>query len=288
MQFHEYNIDDNYKSVYLYLKKHGFSENYITNLRKSWGFINVNNEIVNINKPLEIGDTLKINANPNTKTSIMHCILPLDIVYEDDFYLIVNKPSGLATMPSRSHYTENLSGAICYYMGKKTDNFVLRIINRLDKDTAGLIIVAKDSISQKELNNVKKTYHALCHGKIDESLTINSPIETTLNKLNYNNNKRIISTQGKEATTFVKPIKYIEKYDISLIELNLKHGRTHQIRVHMSSINHPLLGDIIYGEENSLINHTALVCKTLEFIHPFTNKKIFLDIPYPEDFKALI
>lgn len=292
-------IDRDCKSIYIFLKQHGFSENYIKNLRKVEGFLRVNNETVFINHALKTGDKLEINANPNTKSSIMRCIIPLDIVFEDEFYLIVNKPSGLATMPTRSHYTKNLAGAICNYMDKKDPNFVLRIINRLDKDTAGLIIVAKDSVAQKELKTIEKFYHALCVGKIERAITIDKPIATLINQYGYNENKRVISNDGQEATTFVNPIKYYKEKNMTLISCNLIHGRTHQIRVHLSSINHPLIGDKLYGNEtyfisglqkqySTFLNHTALVCKSISFTHPFTNNLIKLEIDYPEDIKNLI
>lgn len=284
----QYIIEKDYKSIYLYLKQHNFAENFIKNLRKKEGYILINNHTAFINAPLKKDDCLKINANPNTKTSIMHCILPLDIVYEDEFYLIVNKPAGLATMPSRSHYAQNLAGAICEYMDKKEENFVLRIVNRLDKDTCGLVVIAKDSIAQKDLIVKEKIYHALCLGKIDHPITIQKPIQTVQNEYNFNQHKRIISDCGKAATTSVVPIKYIKNKDISLIQLTLQHGRTHQIRLHLSSIGHPLLGDCLYGQSSNLIEHAALICKAITLFHPYKQTDITLQVDYPQDFKELL
>lgn len=297
MRNQKFVVDKDYKSIYIFLKQHGFSENYIKNLRKVEGFLRINNEIVYINHPLKTSDILEINASPNTKSSIMHCILPINIVFEDDYYLIVDKPSGLSTMPNRSHYIQNLAGAICNYMDEKDPNFVLRIVNRLDKDSSGLVIVAKDSVAQKELKDVQKIYHALVIGKIDRPITIDKPIATLLNQDGYNQHKRVISKDGKEAITFVTPIKYYTDKEMSLISCQLIHGRTHQIRVHLSSIGHPLLGDNLYGsnplcytkrESNPTLDHTALICKRLSFIHPFTQQKIELEVDYPEDFANLI
>ena len=245
MKYQKFQIKKKYSSIYYFLKDQGFAENFITNLRKSWGNFKVNGEIVNIRKPLSINDVLEINSNPNKKTTIMQCRLPLDVVYEDEYYLLVNKPSGLSCMPSRSHYTHNLAGAICNYMKDKDDNFVLRIINRLDKDTAGIIIVAKDSISANKIKNIKKIYHAICVGKIEKNLKIEKKIKT-ITQNGKNEHKRIISEDGKEAVTFVTPIAYTDKH--SLISLILEHGRTHQIRLHLSSIDHALLGDTLYDK----------------------------------------
>ena len=287
MKYQEYKIDKNYKSIYIYLKDKSFSENYIKNLRKTWGNLLINKQIVNISHPLSYGDSLQINSNPNNKTNIQHCILPLDIVFEDEYYLLINKPSGLSCMPNKSHYSNNLSGAIAHYMANKDDNFVVRILNRLDKDTAGIIIVAKDSIAQKEIQNVQKTYHAICHGIVDSPQTINKPIKTIAEN-GINQHKRIVADDGQEATTFVRPLKNNKTTNRSLIELNLIHGRTHQIRVHLSSINHPLLGDEIYGEKSDLISHTALICKKITFDHPFANKTLSFEVDYPDDFKNII
>lgn len=287
MKFQKYTIKKDFPSVYIFLKEHSFSENYIKNLRRVWGNIIINDTIVNINAKLKIGDTLKINSNPNLKTSIKHCILPLDIVFEDEYYLLINKPSGISCMPNKSHYSNNLSGAIAHYMASKDDNFVVRILNRLDKDTAGIVIVAKDSISQKEIKNVEKTYHAICKGIIPSPLTIDKPIKT-ISENGINQHKRIIANDGQEATTFVRPIKSNCDINLSLIKLELIHGRTHQIRIHLSSIQHPLLGDELYGEKSEIINHSALICKQVSFYHPFLNKVLSFEVDYPDDFKEIL
>ena len=292
-KYRTYMITKTFKSVYHFLKDNRFSENYITNLRKETGNIKVNGHDVTIRKELFPGDKLDININPNTKTSIMRCILPLNIVYEDEYYLIVNKPAGLPCMPSKSHYSCNLAGAICYYMDSKDDNFTLRIINRLDKDTEGLIIVAKDSISQKEIKDINKTYYAICEGIIDKDIVINKKIKT-VSKGKINEHKRIIAEDGQSAITHLFPIKSLEisnnnlKTMITLVKIILEHGRTHQIRVHLSDIGHPLLGDALYGTKSNLINHTALACSELNFFHPFLNKKLSFSISLSEDINRII
>lgn len=292
-KYRTYIITKPYKSVYHFLKDNQFSENYITNLRKEMGNIRVNDEEVTIRKMLFPNDKLEINVNPNTKTSIMHCIIQLDIVYEDDYYLIVNKPTGLPCMPSKSHYSCNLAGAICYYMDSKDDNFTLRIINRLDKDTEGLIIVAKDSISQKEIKDINKTYCAICEGVIEKDIVVNKKIKTVSHG-KLNEHRRIIAADGQSAITFIAPVKSLEILNngsqemITLIKVTLKHGRTHQIRVHLSSIGYPLLGDTLYGTKSDLISHTALICSEISFYHPFLNKTLTFSVPLSNDFKKII
>ena len=151
-----YAITKDYQSIYYFLKENGFSENYISNLRKVWGFIKLNGTITNTRGRLKNVDILEIEASPNNKTNIQNCEMPLDVVFEDEYYLLINKPSGISCMPNKSHYHNNLAGAICNYF-KNEESFVLRIINRLDKDTAGLMLIAKDSIAQKDIKNIIMT-----------------------------------------------------------------------------------------------------------------------------------
>ena len=283
--FSSYKITKDYDSVYYFLKDNGFSENFITNLRKVKGYILIDNQIATTKSFLPKNATLSICNNPNQKTTIMHCILPLDIVYEDAYYLLVNKPSGISTMPNRSHYSENLGGAICHYLQNNQPDFTLRILNRLDKDTSGLVLVAKNSIAQKDIKNIEKTYLALCEGVIDEPCTISKPILTVRNN-GVNQQKRVVSEQGQAATTFVEPIKTIE--NTTLLSITLKQGRTHQIRLHLSSIGHPLVGDALYGKASDRINHAALCCNKLSFYHPYLKKKLSFSAPLPQDFLSLI
>ena len=283
MALRKYEINERFENVYYFLKNNSFSENYISNLRKNWGYIRLNGQIVNIKAPLNKNDILEIEASPNKKTEIKKCDLPLNIVFEDEYYLLINKPSGISCMPNKSHYNMNLAGAICNYF--KDENFVLRIINRLDKDTAGLILIAKDSIAQKDVRDIQKSYLAICEGKIDKPVVIDKKILTICHD-GINERKRIISEQGKEAKTFVKPLKFNEKY--SFIELSLEFGRTHQIRLHLSSIGHPLVGDELYGRKSELISHTALVCNKLIFFHPYRKETLSFEIPLPDDIQMII
>mgnify|MGYP005771784563 FL=1 len=284
--YQNFKIDKDYKSVYFFLKENSFSENFITNLRKQAGFILINENIANTASALKKSDVLSVISNPNRKTTIMQCILPLDIVFEDAYYLLINKPSGLSTMPNKSHYTNNLAGAICYYMSQKDPNFTLRVVNRLDKDTSGLVLVAKSALALKELSSFEKKYHAICEGIIDKDMVVDQPI-LTIQENGINNRKRVISPDGQKATTYIRPLKQLND-NLSLIELILVHGRTHQIRVHLSSIGHPLLGDELYGSKSPKIDHTTLICKEVSFYHPYLKKTLSFSAPYPDDFKLII
>ncbi len=276
-------------TIYTYLKTNGYSENYLKNLRKQMGFIKLNNQDCIITTLVNENDVISVNVNPNTKTSIYSCIIPLDIVYEDDDILAVNKPSMLPTMPSKSHFKYNLSGAVLNYMENKIPNFVVRIVNRLDKEACGIVLICKNSLASNFLNkeeNTKKTYYAFCKGNLTKDSIIDTNILTEINQFGYNSNKRKTSTiSGKKAKTYVELVKNFKDY--CLVKITLEHGRTHQIRVHLSSINHPLLGDTLYGEKSNLISHTALICKEIEFTHPTTLKTVKLSIPFPSEFNKL-
>ena len=285
MKYETFYIDRKYDYIYYYLKDQGFSEVYISALRSKRGLILKNNEIATTRTPLEEGDVLSIAMNIRKKSSFKTNNYPLEIVFEDDYLLVVNKPAGLTTSPSRSHYDENLAGAILNYMQEKDPDFVVRILNRLDKDTSGLVVIAKDIYTYSKLKKIKKKYYALCEGIIDKNMTLDYPIETISNN-GINQLRRIVSPLGKPAKTFVTPIKIYKDY--TLIEVSLENGRTHQIRVHLSYIGHPLIGDEVYGQQSDKISHTALICHEISFNHPKTNEKIVLQVDFPEDFKKLL
>ena len=274
------------ENIYTYLKANGYSENYLKNLRKQKGFIKLNGNICFINQPVKNNDVICVNDNPNTKTCINSCNIPLDIVFEDDQVLAINKPSGLATMPSRSHYDYNLSGGLVNYFG---DDFVVRIVNRLDKEASGIVLVACNSLASNFLNkyqNVKKTYYALLEGNLSSDIVIEKNIHTIC-KNGKNEVKRIVSdTLGKPAKTEVYLIKNYDGY--CLVKINITFGRTHQIRVHLSSVGHALLGDKLYGKKSNLISHTALCLKEVEFVHPLSQSVVKLSIDLPQDMQKLV
>ena len=284
MKIECFNIERDFEGVYYFLKEKGFSEKTITLLRKERGLIVINGNDATTKTKLKKGDKLQLTFLKEPSTFLEIKKEP-QIIYEDDFLLAVNKPSGICSMPTRSHYEDNIAGQVLFYMKKKDKDFVFRLINRLDKDTAGILIIPKDIVSYQNLKEVQKTYFALCDGEILEDIVIDKKIET-ITKDGKNQLKRITSENGKDAKTFVSPIKVFDGY--TLLKINLLHGRTHQIRVHLSSINHPLLGDEVYGKRSEKITHTALICKQIELNHPRTNKKISLEIDYPDDFKSLL
>ena len=283
------------QTVYFFLKSKGISESYINKLRKKSGLILLNNTPANLKSSLKENDILQIAKDPSTKQTQFgnnSTAQSLQILFEDDDFLIVNKPHNLSCMPSRSHFNDNLGNLICQYMQKQNPNFVLRIFNRLDRETAGIVIIAKNLFSynalQKHRKDVKKEYYALCYGNIKEkTITINQPILTrTENGINIL--KREISPKGKSATTHLKVVKNFENY--CLAKFSLDTGRTHQIRVHTSYINHPLLGDRLYNSIQDCKNasHTMLLLKSISFQHFRTQKIIQIEIDFPQDWKQFL
>ncbi|MBR1890381.1 MAG: RluA family pseudouridine synthase [Clostridia bacterium] len=274
------------KTVYHFLKSLGISEHFIKALRKNAGNIVLNGNVVNINAQICDNDTLQIVQNPAKPNFTNECDGEIEVVFEDDDFLIVNKPHNLACIPTKSHFDDNLGGRIVKYMHKTMPDFVLRIINRLDKDTSGIVIVAKNAISYNSIRDVRKEYHALCHGNLPpKPFTIDSNILTEKEN-GINKQKRVVSPLGKRAITHVTPLRNYEKH--CLVSLTLETGRTHQIRVHMSSIGHALLGDKLYSTEREALSHAFLCLKNLTFFHPTLNKTITLSVPYPDEWRALI
>ena len=250
----------------------------------------LNDNVCDTRIPVKIGDKLIIDFNYNEDNSnIVPTEMNLDIVYEDDWLLIVNKPSGIAIHPSILHFNNSLSNGIRFYFDKIGLKKKIRPVNRLDKDTSGLVIFAKCEYIQECLSLqmqegiLKKEYLCLVSGTINQkSGTINLPIARKEGSIM----ERCIDEKGKQAITHYKVIKEFKNY--SLVECRLETGRTHQIRLHMASIGHPLLGDTLYGTSSSLISRQALHSYKIKFIHPITKKEIELIAKLPQDINTCI
>lgn len=215
--------------------------------------------------------------------------MDLNIIYEDDAILAINKPAGIAIHPSILHYSDSLANGVKYYLESIGLKRKIRPINRLDLNTSGLVIFAKNEyvqeclIRQMNKNIFKKEYLAIVDGIFDEDCgTINLKIDRKENSII----ERCISENGQSAITHYKVIKAFDTF--SLVKCTLETGRTHQIRLHMSAIGHPLLGDTLYGIESDLINRQALHSYKMNFIHPITNKKVELFCDLPDDMKKVV
>ena len=250
----------------------------------------VNGNLAFVNMGLNVGDNISIFIDfIENNSNIVPNAIPLDIVYEDDTLLIINKPTGIPVHPSMEHYTDSLSNGVRFYFDKIRLHKKIRPVNRLDKDTSGLIVFAKNEYIQECLVRQMKTkqfvkeYIAICDGIFDNKFgTINAPIARKENSII----ERCVSEAGDTAITHYEIIKTYANY--SVVKCTLETGRTHQIRVHMAYIGHPLLGDTLYSSPSTIINRQALHAYKIKFIHPITKQKLEFTAKIPADFENLI
>lgn len=259
------------------------------------GNITVNDKVVKANYKVRENDLIKIQIPDAVPVDIPAENIPLNIVYEDDDLLIVNKPKGMVVHPAPGHYTGTLVNALMYHCKDKLSgiNGELRpgIVHRIDMDTTGLLVICKNDkahnfiAEQLKEHSITRKYQAIVYNAFkDEEGTV----EGNIGRHPNDRKKMTITPNGKEAVTHYKVLKNLGKY--TLIECQLETGRTHQIRVHMTSINHPLLGDEVYGPKTCPYNLQGQVlhAKTLGFIHPTTKEYIEFDSDLPEYFQKLI
>ena len=271
------------------------SRSYIQKLIKD-GQVTVNQKTVKSNYKLNTGDLLSMEEPELQEPDIEAEDIPLDILYEDSDLLIINKPKGMVVHPSAGHYSGTLVNALMHYCKEDLSgiNGVLRpgIVHRIDMDTTGSLLVCKNDFThnhiaeQLKVHSITRVYHAIVHGVIkDDEGTINAPIgrhPIDRKKMSINHKN------GKEAVTHYKVLKRFKNF--TYIECRLETGRTHQIRVHMSSIGHPLLGDSVYGPAKSpyKLQGQTLHAKTIGIIHPRTEEYVEVNAPLPEYFSDLL
>lgn len=284
-----YTISSNDQSIQEFLKTKGYTASIFKQLKKSTNSVLVNDIWKPLWTPLHPGDQLtifihEVKSSPN----IVPRPISLSIVFEDDDILVLNKQSDCPIHPSQNNLDNTLANGVIDYYQKKGEPMIFRCINRLDRNTTGLTIIAKHYLSSAILSiammnrTIQRTYLALVEGSTPESGTINSPIS----RVEGSTIEREISPFGDIAITHFKKIS--EKNGISLISLQLETGRTHQIRVHMKSIGFPLLGDGIYNPTNHSLERQALHSAQLRFIHPITGHECLFTQPLPTDMNELI
>lgn len=256
-------------------------------------YILVNDEVVKSNYKLKNGDEILIKYKEAEELDVKKQNIPIDIVYEDDDLLIVNKEKGMVVHPSVGHKDGTLVNALMYHSENLSSiNGVIRpgIVHRIDKDTSGLLIVAKNDVTHTKLSEmiankeVKRKYYALVHGVINHDYgTIDAPIARNPKE----RKEMAVIDEGKKSVTHFRVVERFNKY--TLIECELETGRTHQIRVHMKYINYPLVGDLVYGPRRTLdTNGQMLHSKSLEFVHPITSKNIEVDTELPNYFTTIL
>lgn len=240
-------------------------------------------------KPLE-GDLISIRL-PEESSDFPTEDIPIAVLYEDDDVLIINKQPGIIVHPTKGHPTGTIANGIMKYMADTKQTFKVRFANRIDMDTSGIVVVAKNANAQNDVSNqmreqnVVKKYIAVVHGEVNEEFfTVNLPIgrpgEVSIQRT-------VMYEGGKDAITDVRVLQRYKGY--TLVECTLHTGRTHQIRVHLSHIGHPIAGDALYGgEAPELIDRQALHAYYLSFRHPVTGETLEVCAPYPEDIKECI
>lgn len=286
----EYKIIDNkYENVKEILKAHfQVSDRLLTKLKKE-KCIFLNSKPVYVTKKVKNGDFLKVDMNfVETSDNIVPTKIELDIIFEDEYLLVVNKPAHIPVHPSCNYYENSLSNGIKYYFNSINLQRKIRPINRLDKDTSGLVLFAKHEYIQETLvrqmksNTFQKEYIAILEGNLDKSSgTINASIARKAGSIM----EREISENGDIAISHFELIKNFENY--AEVKYTLETGRTHQLRVHSKYIGHPILGDTLYGKKSNLIDRQALHAYKIKFIHPITKQLITLKAPLPQDMKKL-
>lgn len=257
--------------------------------------ITVNNKAINKNYKIKINDEIKVIMPPPQVLDVKAEDIELDIVYEDSDVAVINKPQGMVVHPAAGHYSGTLVNALMNNVEDLSSiNGVLRpgIVHRLDKNTSGLLIIAKNDLSHSFLSNclkehsISRIYYALVEGVVkNDKGVINAP----LGRSEKDRKKRCVTTKNsKEAITNYEVIKRYKKY--TLIKLKLETGRTHQIRVHMKHIGHPVVGDDVYGKEDKKfgLKGQLLHSKSIGFIHPTTKEYLEFDSELPDYFKKVL
>lgn len=298
----DYQIDFSYenKTILDFLKAHGYSHAILVHLKKTQNSILLNEKWEYVTARLHTADHLRIVLDePEGSIGIPPIPLPLDICYEDEDILIINKPSGMPVHPSLGHYENTLANAVCAYYSSQGIPYTFRCVNRIDRDTSGLVILAKHMLSSAILNQavakrqIHREYIAIADGLVPECGTINAPIAR---KDTSTIERQVDFDHGETAITHYQRLTYSN--GLSFVSLHLETGRTHQIRVHMKYLGHPLIGDFLYHPEYTdnatqspdtvkIIKRQALHSYRLRFHHPITGLAMNLCAPLPPDMAGL-
>ena len=259
------------------------------------GLILVNGKIEKSSYKINEEDVISVSEFPNEISDLNPEDIPLDIVYEDDDIIVINKPKGLVVHPGAGNKEHTLANALKFHsenLSSLNGEFRPGIVHRIDKDTAGLLIVAKNNAAHAFLSNqlvdhtLARKYYALVLGVISEN---EGKIIAPIGRDNKFRQKMAVDLlHGKEAETNFKVIERFK--DSTLVECSLKTGRTHQIRVHMNYISHPVIGDSVYGKGNRVIydDGQLLFAHEISFIHPRTKKKMTFSVDLPSYFKEIL
>ncbi len=277
-------------SIRNYLREFGFSSHLLIQLKHREHSVFLNGQPAYLNIPLKEGDLVEVLLpEEESPDKLVPTDIPFEILYEDQDILVVNKPSNMPIHPSRGNFENTLANAAAFYYQQKGEPFSYRCINRLDRDTTGALILARHALSacilSADMRNrqIRRTYLAMVEGHTDAEGTVDLPI----GRKDASIIERCIDPdRGERAVTHYRTLETFQcsGKPCSLIELHLETGRTHQIRVHMTAIGHPLLGDSLYNADGiTEPGRQALHSRSLEFIHPVTKEPLCITAPLPED-----
>ncbi len=272
------------------IKNLDLSSKMLTRLKHDQHGIILNGNRVTVRAILKQGDVLSLGIEREQKTSdsITPVNIPLDIIYEDEYYIVLNKPANMPTHPSHDHRDDTLANALAYLYTKSKEPFVFRAVNRLDRDTSGIVIFAKSAIAASKFSLLQqnkfiaKEYIAITSGVVSGCGSVEGYIRRKANSIMLRefSADRIYPDDAYSLTTYTS-LASTDKH--SLLHLSLHTGRTHQIRVHMQSLGAPVLGDGLYGKEDGEQRHMLHAYK-IGFVHPFTEKQISITAKIPSDF----
>ena len=252
--------------------------------------IYLNNSFCDTRKCINYNDEIVVDlSGKENNSNIVATNMDLDIIYEDDWFLVVNKQPGIAVHPSSLHYSDSLSNGIKFYFDKIGLKKKIRVVNRLDYNTSGIVVFAKceyihEQFSKQMMQHIfQKEYLCIINGFLDNSCGI---IDLPIGRKQGSIIERCIDKNGQKSITHYEVLKTFSDY--SLVKCILETGRTHQIRVHFSAIGHPLLGDTLYGIASNLINRQALHSNKIDLIHPITKEHLSFESLLPNDMKKLV
>lgn len=274
--------EENQKISQLLRNKFDISSRLLTKLKMNEKIL-VNDIPVFSSHIIHENDIITVKIDFEEKDFIEAENIDLDILFEDEYLLAINKPAGMVVHPSSYHQNNTLANGVKYYLN---NNKKIRPVNRLDKDTSGIVIFAKNEYIQELMKNnhvMQKEYITIVNGILENKKgTIDQPIARKEGSIM----ERIVDEKGQKAVTHYEVIDESVKENLSLVHVILETGRTHQIRVHFAYIGHTILGDTLYGIETKLINRQSLHAWKLSFTHPITKEKIHITAPIPQDMKS--
>ena len=274
-----------------YLRRKGYSGQNLAEIKRMPKSVLVNGEHYYMKQELNTGDHLSIHiCETKCSEKIPPIQIPLDIVYEDEDIIVINKPAGMPIHPSLNNYTNSMANALAWYYQEQGKPFIFRCCNRLDRDTSGLTVVAKHLVSGNILSDmvrrrdIHREYLAIVRGHVSpEAGTINAPLARKPGTIIE---RTVDWEQGETAITHYRLVE--ERNGHSLISLRLETGRTHQIRIHMKYLGYPLIGDYLYNPDMEYIGRQALHSHRLSFTHPITGKPMEFTAPLPKDMEKVL